>query len=105
MYARNGHLQFRNTDKHLPKSPLTGKFFKMSTFCIVFYESYLSTGRGERGGVVKRSRRRWGRKGRSAKKKAKREKGKEEYAKTESKRRWENKRVKDRRKKVEDRLE
>ncbi len=77
----------------------------MATFCIDFYESYLSMGRGERGGAVKRSRRRWERKGRSAKTKAKREKGKEEYAKTESKRRWENKRVKDRRKKVEDRLE
>jgi hypothetical protein len=35
----------------------------MTTFCIDFYESYLSTGRGERGGAVKRSRRRWGRKG------------------------------------------
>jgi hypothetical protein len=24
-------------------SPFTGKFFKMTTFCIAFYKSYLST--------------------------------------------------------------
>jgi hypothetical protein len=29
------------TDKHLPQSPFTGEFFKMTTFCIAFYESYL----------------------------------------------------------------
>ncbi len=31
------------TDKHLPQSSLTGKFFKMTTFCIAFYQSNLST--------------------------------------------------------------
>jgi hypothetical protein len=31
------------TDKHLPQSPFTGHFFKMTTFFIAFYESYLST--------------------------------------------------------------
>ncbi len=30
-------------DKHLPQSPFTGKFFEMTTFWIVFYQSYLST--------------------------------------------------------------
>jgi hypothetical protein len=30
------------TDKHVPQSPLTGQFFMMTTFCIAFYESYLS---------------------------------------------------------------
>jgi hypothetical protein len=25
------------TDKHLPQSPITGNFFKMTTFCIAFY--------------------------------------------------------------------
>ncbi len=30
-------------DKHLPQSPFTGQFFEMTTFCIVFYESFLST--------------------------------------------------------------
>ncbi len=30
-------------DKHLPQSPFTGQFFKMTTFCIAFYESYLCT--------------------------------------------------------------
>jgi hypothetical protein len=30
------------TDKHLPQSPFAGKFFKMTTFCIDFYESYIS---------------------------------------------------------------
>ncbi len=32
------------TEKHLPQSSFTGQFFKMTTFCIAFYESYLSTG-------------------------------------------------------------
>jgi hypothetical protein len=32
-----------NSDKHLPQSPSTGLFFQMRTFCIYFYESYLST--------------------------------------------------------------
>ncbi len=31
------------TDKHLPQSPLTCQFFSMTTFCIAFFESYLST--------------------------------------------------------------
>jgi hypothetical protein len=31
------------TDKHLPHSPFTGELFLMTTFCIAFYESYLST--------------------------------------------------------------
>jgi hypothetical protein len=31
-------------DKHLPKTPVSGKFFQMTTLCIDFYESYLSTG-------------------------------------------------------------
>jgi hypothetical protein len=31
------------TDEHLPQSPFTGKFLWMTTFCIAFYESYLST--------------------------------------------------------------
>ncbi len=31
------------TDKHLPKSPFTGQFFYLTTFCISFYEFYLST--------------------------------------------------------------
>ncbi len=39
-----GYLQSTNSDKHLPQSPFTGKFFPMTTFCIDFYESYLSTG-------------------------------------------------------------
>jgi hypothetical protein len=30
------------TDKHLPQIPFTGKLFSMTTFCITFYESYLS---------------------------------------------------------------
>jgi hypothetical protein len=30
------------TDKHLPQSPITGQFLQVTTFCIVFYESYLS---------------------------------------------------------------
>ncbi len=30
------------TYKHLPQSPFTGKFFQMTTFCMSFYESYLS---------------------------------------------------------------
>jgi hypothetical protein len=38
-----GYLQSVNSDKHLPQSPFTGQFFKMTTFCIDFYESYLST--------------------------------------------------------------
>jgi hypothetical protein len=29
-------------DKHLPQSPLTGQYFYMTTFYIVFYKSYLS---------------------------------------------------------------
>ncbi len=39
-----GYLQSINSDKHLPQSTLTGQFFQMMTFCIAFYESYLSTG-------------------------------------------------------------
>jgi hypothetical protein len=35
----------------------------MTTFCIDFYESYLSMGRGERVGAMKRSRMRRERKG------------------------------------------
>jgi hypothetical protein len=31
------------TEKHLPQSPFTGEFFQMTTFCIAFYKSYLST--------------------------------------------------------------
>ncbi len=31
------------TNKHLPQSPITGQFFQMTTFCIAFYGSYLST--------------------------------------------------------------
>jgi hypothetical protein len=34
------------TDKHLPQNPFTGQFFKMTTFCIAFCESYLYTGTG-----------------------------------------------------------
>jgi hypothetical protein len=34
------------TDKHLPQSPVTVQFFWMTTFCIAFYKSYLSTGGG-----------------------------------------------------------
>ncbi len=30
--------------KHMPQNPFTGKIFWMTTFCIAFYESYLSTG-------------------------------------------------------------
>ncbi len=29
-------------DKHLQQSPFTGQFFKMTTFCFDFFESYLS---------------------------------------------------------------
>jgi len=32
-----------NSNKHLPHSPFTGQFLYMTTFCIAFYESYLST--------------------------------------------------------------
>jgi hypothetical protein len=31
------------TDKHLPQSPFIGQICKKKTFCIAFYESYLST--------------------------------------------------------------
>jgi hypothetical protein len=31
----------------LPQSPVTGKLFQMTTFCITFYESYLSTVAGK----------------------------------------------------------
>jgi hypothetical protein len=31
------------TDKHLTQIPFTGQLFYMTTFCIAFYESYLST--------------------------------------------------------------
>jgi hypothetical protein len=31
------------TDNHLPQSPFTGQFFFMTTFCISFYQSNLST--------------------------------------------------------------
>ncbi len=31
------------TYKHLPQSTFTGKIFWMTTFCIAFYESYIST--------------------------------------------------------------
>jgi hypothetical protein len=38
-----GELGFGpKTDKHLPQSPFTCKFFLMSTFCIAICESYLS---------------------------------------------------------------
>ena len=30
------------TDKHLPQSLFTDNFFEMTTFCIAFYEPYLS---------------------------------------------------------------
>ncbi len=32
-----------HTDKHPPQSLFTGKFILLTTFCIAFYESYLST--------------------------------------------------------------
>ncbi len=32
-----------NSEKHLPQSPYKGQCFQMTTFCIAFYESYLST--------------------------------------------------------------
>ena len=32
------------TDKHLPQSPFTCKYFQMTTFCIAFYELYFSNG-------------------------------------------------------------
>ncbi len=32
-----------STDKHLQQSPITGQLFYMTTFCIAFCESYLST--------------------------------------------------------------
>ncbi len=32
------------TEKHLLQIPWTGQFFLMTTFCIAFYESHLSTG-------------------------------------------------------------
>jgi hypothetical protein len=37
-------MRFRasKTDKYLPQIPFTGKLFSMTTFCITFYESYLS---------------------------------------------------------------
>jgi hypothetical protein len=35
--VRGGGFSGSQTDKHLPQSPFTGKFFKMTTFCIVFY--------------------------------------------------------------------
>ncbi len=38
-----GYLPSINSDKHMPKSPCTGQFFQMTTFCIDFYKSYLST--------------------------------------------------------------
>jgi hypothetical protein len=31
------------TDEHLPQSTFTVQFFWMTTFCIAFYEPYLST--------------------------------------------------------------
>jgi hypothetical protein len=31
------------TDEHLPQSPFTGQFLLMATFCLAFYDSYLST--------------------------------------------------------------
>jgi hypothetical protein len=31
------------TDKQMPQSPVTDKFFQMMTFCVAFYEYYLST--------------------------------------------------------------
>ncbi len=47
--ARN--LPSVNSDKYLPQSPFIGQFFQMTTFCIDFYESYLSTGLSVRGRV------------------------------------------------------
>ncbi len=38
-----GYLLSINSYKHLPQNPFTGKIFYMTTFCIDFYESYLST--------------------------------------------------------------
>jgi hypothetical protein len=38
------YLQSINSDKHLPQSPFTGQFLKMTSFCIDSYLSYLSTG-------------------------------------------------------------
>jgi hypothetical protein len=38
-----GYLQSINSDKHLPQSPFTAQFDKMTTLCIDFYEAYLST--------------------------------------------------------------
>ncbi len=38
-----GYLQSINSCKYLPQSPYTGQFFQVRTFCIDFYESYLST--------------------------------------------------------------
>jgi hypothetical protein len=36
-------LRVPQTDKHLPQSPFTGHFCSMTTFCIAFYKSYIST--------------------------------------------------------------
>ncbi len=36
-----GYLQSKNSDKHLPQSPLTGKFFLYDAFCIDFYMSLI----------------------------------------------------------------
>jgi hypothetical protein len=41
---RNWGMGFRpQIVKQVPQSPVTGQFFKMTAFCIAFYESYLST--------------------------------------------------------------
>jgi hypothetical protein len=40
--VRGGGSSGSQTDKHLPQSLFTDEFFKMTTFCIVFYKSYLS---------------------------------------------------------------
>ncbi len=41
-----GYLQSTNSDKHLPQSPFTGKFFPMTTFCIDSYETCSGSGGG-----------------------------------------------------------
>ncbi len=77
----------------------------MTTFCIDFYESYLSTGRGERGSCEEIAKE-WVRKGEDICENEN-EKG-EEAERVREDRKYEkmgNKRVKDRRKKVEDRSE
>jgi hypothetical protein len=41
-----GYLLSKNYVKHLPHNPLTGHFLYMTTFSIVFYDTYFSTNTG-----------------------------------------------------------